>query len=170
VGAGGPLPDAAAVVLTSTHGSTIGHDCDTRHRLADRQRPGQRVILDADLARIYGVGTKRLNEQVKCNAKRFPPDFMFRLAREDAEECHRTRSGSTTATAWSDRSQIATGSQKHRDPRQPPLAFTEHGALMAANVLNSDGAVESAANSVRAPTPIGASGAFAPERTGANGR
>jgi hypothetical protein len=80
---------------------------------------GQQVILDADLARIYGVRTKRLNEQVKRNAKRFPPDFMFRLTREEAEECHRTRSGSTTVTAWSDRSQIATGSQKHHLPHPP---------------------------------------------------
>ena len=69
---------------------------------------GQRVILDAELAALYGVTTKRLNEQVKRNAGRFPGDFMFRLS--DSE------------TAALNRSQFATGSQKHRDPRFPPFA------------------------------------------------
>lgn len=75
---------------------------------------GQRVILDADLAALYGVGTKRLNEQVKRNFERFPEDFMFRLTRAEADALNR--------------SQNATGSGKHRDPRFPPFAFTEHGA------------------------------------------
>jgi len=82
---------------------------------------GQKVMLDTDLAEMYGVPTKRLNEQVKRNPSRFPPDFVFRLNREEVEGVNR--------------SQIATGSQKHRDPRFPPFAFTEHGAIMAANVL-----------------------------------
>src|SRR5713101_7336005 len=85
---------------------------------------GRRVILDSDLARIYDVTTKRLNEQVKRNRERFPSDFMFRLTADEAKLAHR--------------SQIATGSQKHRDPRYFPYAFTEHGAVMAANVLNSE--------------------------------
>jgi hypothetical protein len=84
---------------------------------------GQRVILDADLAVLYGVTTKRLNEQVKRNRSRFPDDFMFRLTRAETEAVNR--------------SQIATGSQKHRDPRFPPFAFSEHGAIQAANVLHS---------------------------------
>jgi hypothetical protein len=97
---------------------------------------GQRIILDSDLARLYGVSTKRMNEQVKRNVDRFPEDFMFRL------------SGAETAEL--NRSQIATGSQKHRDPRYPPFAFTEHGAIMAAMVLNSPLAVEMSVYVVRA--------------------
>jgi hypothetical protein len=97
---------------------------------------GQRVILDADLAALYGVTTKRLNEQVKRNASRFPQDFSFRLRRTEVDALNR--------------SQIATGSQKHRDPRFPPLVFTEHGAIMAATVLNSERAVEMSVYVVRA--------------------
>jgi hypothetical protein len=78
---------------------------------------GQRVLLDAELATLYGVTTKRLNEQVKRNAARFPEDFLFRLSAAEVEILNR--------------SQIATGSQKHRDARFPPYAFTEHGAIMA---------------------------------------
>lgn len=89
---------------------------------------GQKVMLDADLARVYGVTTKRLNEQVKRNKDRFPSEFMFRLNQQEVEHLNR--------------SQFATGSQKHRDPRLSPYAFTEHGALMAANVLNSPQAIE----------------------------
>jgi hypothetical protein len=96
----------------------------------------QRVILDAELATLYGVTTKRLNEQVKRNIERFPDDFMFRLTRSEAEVLNR--------------SQIATGSQKHRDPRFPPFAFTEHGAIMAATILNSPRAVEMSLYVVRA--------------------
>ncbi len=72
---------------------------------------GQRVILDADLAALYGVSTKRLNEQVKRNAARFPHDFVFRLNRTELDALNR--------------SQFATGSQKHRDPRLPPLATAD---------------------------------------------
>ena len=97
---------------------------------------GHRVMLDADLADLYGVPTKRLNEQVKRNRDRFPEDFMFRLTRAEVEVLNR--------------SHIATGSQKHRDPRFPPLAFTEHGAIQAANVLNSPRAVEMGLYVVRA--------------------
>src|SRR6185312_10884600 len=97
---------------------------------------GQRVILDRELATLYGVSTKRLNEQVKRNAERFPEDFLFRLSAVEVEALNR--------------SQIATGSQKHRDPRFPPYAFTEHGAIMAATVLNSRRAVEMSVYVVRA--------------------
>jgi ORF6N domain len=96
----------------------------------------EKVMLDADLAALYGVTTKRLNEQVKRNAARFPEDFMFRLTGAEIEVLNR--------------SQIATGSQKHRDPRFPPYAFTEHGAIQAANVLNSARAVEMSVHVVRA--------------------
>ena len=97
---------------------------------------GQRVLIDTHLAALYGVTTKRLNEQVKRNAERFPDDFMFRLNRAEFETLNR--------------SQIATGSAKHRDPRFLPLAFTEHGAIMAATVLNSPRAVEMSVFVVRA--------------------
>jgi hypothetical protein len=78
---------------------------------------GQKVLLDADLAAIYGVPTKALNQAVKRNADRFPEDFCFQLSADEWAELNR--------------SQIVTGSQKHRDPRFLPRAFTEHGALMA---------------------------------------
>lgn len=96
----------------------------------------QRVILDADLAALYGVTTKALNQAVKRNAERFPEDFLFRLASPEVEALNR--------------SQSVTGSQKHRNPRFPPFAFTEHGAIMAATVLNSPRAVEMSLYVVRA--------------------
>lgn len=107
----------------------------------------EKVILDLDLARIYGVTTKRLNEQVKRNARRFPADFAFRLSREELEQLVGQLARSEQS---GNRSQIATGPQKHRDPRFLPYAFTEHGALMAANVLNSPQAVEMSVVVVRA--------------------
>jgi len=108
---------------------------------------GEKVILDVDLARIYSVTTKRLNEQVKRNARRFPSDFAFRLSKAELEQLLRQIAGSEQSD---NRSQIATGSQKHRDPRFLPYAFTEHGALMAANILNSPRAVEMSVVVVRA--------------------
>ena len=108
---------------------------------------GEKVILDVDLARIYSVTTKRLNEQVKRNARRFPSDFAFRLSKAELEQLLRQIAGSEQSD---NRSQIATGSQKHRDPRFIPYAFTEHGALMAANILNSPRAVEMSVVVVRA--------------------
>ena len=89
---------------------------------------GERVILDADLARIYGVETRVLNQAVRRNREKFPADFMFRLNRAEARQLNR--------------SQVVMGSQKHRDPRFLPYEFTEHGAIMAANVLNSRRAVQ----------------------------
>src|SRR3972149_2605124 len=104
---------------------------------------GEKVMLDISLAELYGVTTKRLNEQVKRNADRFPSDFAFQLT---AEEWENLKMKNNTAN----RSQIAPGSQKHRDPRFLPWAFTEHGAIMAANVLNSPQAVEMSVLVVRA--------------------
>jgi len=86
---------------------------------------GQKVILDADLAALYGVPTKRLNEQVKRNKARFPRDFVFQLSRHEKDE----------VVANCDH--LA----KLKFSRTRPFAFTEHGALMAANVLNSEAAV-----------------------------
>jgi len=115
---------------------------------------GQRVILDSDLAEIYGVPTKRLNEQVKRNADRFPDDFMFQLT-VDEQSSLRSQFATLNQAIGAEpdkvnRSQIATGSQKHRDPRFLPRAFTEHGAIMAATVLNSPEAVAMSVFVVRA--------------------
>ncbi|MDH4027260.1 MAG: ORF6N domain-containing protein [Nitrospirota bacterium] len=104
---------------------------------------GQKVMLDAHLAELYGATTRRLNEQVKRNADRFPEDFAFRLT---AEEWQKFMSYLNDVN----RSQFATGSQKHRDPRFLPWVFTEHGAIMAANVLNSKQAVLMSVYVVRA--------------------
>lgn len=95
---------------------------------------GQKVILDADLAAVYGVATKRLNEQVRRNADRFPEDFVFRLTPEEFAGLKSLPARSGSEQNWS---QNATSSRKHRGLRYCPYAFTEHGAIMAANVLNS---------------------------------
>lgn len=92
---------------------------------------GHRVILDADLARIYGVTTRVLNQGVRRNSHRFPGDFAFQLTATEAAGLKAQLIDPKTDTG--NRSQIVTGSQKHRDPRFRPWAFTEHGALMAAN-------------------------------------
>ena len=98
---------------------------------------GQRVIVDRDLAGIYGVETRRLNEQVKRNLERFPEDFMFQLTEEEAK-------------AWASlRSQFAT-LKRGQHLKYQPYAFTEHGAIMAANVLNSPKAIEMSVFVVRA--------------------
>lgn len=89
---------------------------------------GRRVLLDSELASLYGVATKRLNEQVKRNFDRFPEDFLFRLSRAEVEALNP--------------SQNATGSQKHREPRFRPHAFTERGAILAAMVLNTQQVME----------------------------
>jgi hypothetical protein len=94
---------------------------------------GQRVILDRELAAIYGVSTGRLNEAVKRNTERFPADFMFQLTARELENL---------------RSQFATSSWGGR--RYRPFAFTEHGAIQAANVLNSPRAVAMGVHVVRA--------------------
>lgn len=97
---------------------------------------GRKVLLDAELAALYGVSTKRFNEQVRRNAARFPEDFMFRLS----------------ANEWDSlRSQFATlkaGRGQHR--KYLPLVFTEHGAIMAATILNSSRATQVSVYVVRA--------------------
>ena len=104
---------------------------------------GQRVVLDADLARLYGVTTKALDQAVKRNSDRFPLDFAFQL---DWPEFDLLRSqivtsspqGSESMGKSGNRSQIVTRSQRHRDKRSLPWVFTQHGSVMAANVLRSD--------------------------------
>jgi hypothetical protein len=97
---------------------------------------GESVLLDSDLARFYGVTTKALNQAVKRNRSRFPDDFMFRLTTKETRDLNR--------------SQIVTGTEKHRDPRYPPFAFTEHGVAMLASVLRSEHAVQVNIEIVRA--------------------
>ena len=96
---------------------------------------GHRVLLDSDLAKIYGVSTKRLNEQVKRNLSRFPEDFMFQLSENEGTFL---------------RSQFATSNDGRGGRRYKAYVFTEHGALMLANVLNSPIAVAASIQVVRA--------------------
>ncbi len=95
---------------------------------------GQAVILDVDLAALYGVTVKRLNEQVRRNQKRFPEDFVFQLTLTETQRS---------------RSQIAT-LKRGQNIKYLPYAFTEHGAIMAANVLRSERAEEMSVGVVRA--------------------
>ena len=88
---------------------------------------GLKVMIDVDLAELYGVSTKRLNQQVTRNKKRFPQDFMFRLTKEEAESL---------------RLQFATSSSGHGGRRYLPHAFTEQGVAMLSSVLNSEQAIE----------------------------
>jgi len=113
---------ATAIVLTKKVGAKI---------LVLRN---QKVIMDADLAELYGVPVKQLNQQVKRNAKRFPRDFVFALTKVE----HQTlRSQNVTSNGRGGR-------------RYLPHAFTEHGAIMAATVLNSPRAIEMSVFVVRA--------------------
>jgi len=96
---------------------------------------GDKIILDSDLARVYGVSTRRLNEQVKRNIDRFPRDFMFKLTTHEFDILM---------------SQFATSRFSHGGRRKLPYAFTEHGAIMAANILNSKRAMQMSVFVVRA--------------------
>ena len=117
------IMNKTAIVLTKRVGSKI---------LVLRNH---KVILDTDLAELYGVPVKRLNEQIKRNRQRFPPDFLFTLTRAEDRDL---------------RSQNATSSSAHGGRRYLPHAFTEHGAIMAATVLNSKRAIEMSIFVVRA--------------------
>jgi len=96
---------------------------------------GHKVMLDVDLAALYGVTTKRLNEQVKRNPGRFPEDFMFQLTPDEAEPL---------------RSQIATSNKGRGGRRYSPYVFTEHGAVMISSVLNTPVAIETSVKIARA--------------------
>ena len=107
---------------------------------------GQKVILDYDLAHLYGVSTKALNQAVKRNADRFPDDFAFQFTAEEADAF--IKSQIMLINDKNMRSQIVTASK--RNTRFRPFAFTEHGAMMAANVLRSSQAVKMSVFVVRA--------------------
>jgi hypothetical protein len=98
---------------------------------------GQKAIVDRDLACIYGVKTRRLNEAVKRNAGRFPEDFVFQLTPDEAQTWYRLRSQNATL-------------KRGQHLKYLPFAFTEHGAIMAATVLNSPQAVAMSVFVVRA--------------------
>lgn len=98
---------------------------------------GQKVMLDSDLAILYGVTTKQLNQQVKRNKKRFPDDFMFKL---DSYEFKILRSQFVTSNE-NLTSQIVISNKEHGGRRYRPYAFTEHGIAMLSSVLNSDRAI-----------------------------
>jgi len=98
---------------------------------------GHRVILAADLARIYGVQTRVLNQAVKRNREKFPADFMYQITRDEAQELQRLRSQIVIL-------------KPGQHLKYLPYAFTEHGAIMAANVLNSPRAVQMSVFVVRA--------------------
>jgi ORF6N domain len=124
----------------------------------------QKVVLDSDLASVYEVTTKRLNEQLHRNRKRFPEDFAFQLAAEEFESLRSQtptlekgelgselkRPQSATASSPPMWSQIAATSRKRRRKTHRPWAFTEHRALQAANILRSDRAIAMSVYVIRA--------------------
>lgn len=97
----------------------------------------ERVILDADLAKIYGVATKIFNQAVRRNRERFPPDFLLELTATEAESLRRSRSQIVTL-------------KRGQNVKYAPFAFTEHGALMAATILNSSEATQMSVFVIRA--------------------
>jgi phage regulator Rha-like protein len=98
---------------------------------------GEKVLLDADLAELYGISTGRFNEQVKRNLARFPADFMFQLTNQEVRNLRSQFATSSLPRAWGGR-------------RYAPFAFTEHGAIMAATILNTSRATEVSVYVVRA--------------------
>ena len=115
--------------------------CDLRRTASIQQQilivRGQRVLMDADLAKLYGVTTKRLNQQFTRNLKRFPADFAFQLTLDEARVIARLRLQNATL-------------KRGHHIKHPPHVFTEHGAIMLATVLNSGIAVQASIYVVRA--------------------
>jgi phage regulator Rha-like protein len=112
---------------------------------------GERVMLDSDLASIYGVETKALNRAVKRNRDRFPKDFLFQLSEAEWKNLrYQIGTSSSGPKHQSLRYQIGTSTLGHGGRRSRPYVFTEHGAIMAANVLNSQRAVQMSVFVVRA--------------------
>ena len=106
---------------------------------------GQKVMLDSDLADLYGVATKVLNQAVKRNASRFPVDFMFQIAAEEMEKVSQVvipPAQERTEKKVTNSSQFVTSSRKYRGKRYRPYAFTEQGVAMLSSILNSERAVK----------------------------
>jgi ORF6N domain len=113
----------------------------------------QKVVLDSDLAAVYGVTTKRLNEQFRRNRKRFPEDFAFQLTADEFESLRSqfatlNEGGSSGELMWSQSATLKLGRGRHRKYR--PWVLTEHGALQVANILRSDRAVAMSVFVIRA--------------------
>jgi len=119
---------------------------DIRQRIPIFMLRGCSIILDGDLAALYGVPTKRLNEQVKRNRERFPEDFMFEITRSELTVLRSQIATSKSQSIVIQEVKIS----KQGGRRSLPLAFTEHGALMVATVLNSPEAVAMSVYVVRA--------------------
>lgn len=115
--------------------STTLAPLDVESKILEIRGENEKVMLDADLADVYGVRTSAPNQAVKRNHERFPEDFAFQLRPEEIEDL---------------KSQFVTSSSGHGGRRKPPWAFTEHGAIMAATVLSSARAVEMSVFVVRA--------------------
>jgi hypothetical protein len=103
---------------------------------------GERVLLDFDLAALYGVETRVLNQAVRRNADRFPADFMFQLSSKETETLSQLVTPSVPGHDVSNSSQIVMSSGKYRGKRYRPYAFTEQGVAMLSSVLNSESAVK----------------------------
>ncbi len=138
------LPDIAPVQVIIKNARPIGNKKSTMQIIQSIQNRiyelrGERVMLDFDLAQLYEVETKALNQAVKRNIKRFPKDFMFRLS---VAEWQAMRSQSVTASkSTSMRSQSVTALQNKRNTSVTPYAFTEQGVAMLSGILNSDKAI-----------------------------
>jgi hypothetical protein len=115
---------------------------------------GHKVMIDSDLAHLYGVATGRLNEQVKRNSKRFPADFMFRLTKEEWENLKsQIALSSLQSKSLKSQNAISITTDTKADwggRRKLPYVFTEHGTVMLASVLNSEIAVNASIYIVRA--------------------
>jgi hypothetical protein len=103
---------------------------------------GEKVLLDFDLAALYGVETRVLNQAVRRNADRFPADFMFQLSSKETETLSQLVTPSVPGHDVSNSSQIVMSSGKYRGKRYRPYAFTEQGVAMLSSVLNSESAVK----------------------------
>ena len=113
----------------------------------------QKIVLDVDLARVYGVPTKRLNEQFRRNRNRFPDDFAFQLTAEEYESLRSQfatlkEARESSDLNWSQTATLKRGRGQHRKYR--PWAFTEHGALQVANILRSERAIAMSVYVIRA--------------------
>ena len=103
---------------------------------------GEKVLLDFDLAALYDVETRILNQAVRRNTDRFPADFMFQLSSQEAEKLSQVVTPSVAGHNVSNSSQLVMSSGKHRGKRYRPYAFTEQGVAMLSSVLNSESAVK----------------------------
>ena len=130
--------NATASTLPNAAPLSIGEIAQRIHLIR-----GQRVVLDTDLAAFYSETTKRFNQQVRRNLARFPSDFMFQLDGEEAKSL-RLQFATLDASAMGDKP------GRGRYSKYLPMAFTEHGAIMAATLLNSPRATELSVHVVRA--------------------